>query len=147
MMAARQHTSTSTRKVDDPELKDTEPTIKLLDSLATLQDFAQTASKHRFKLGTHTHYGPKTHDALVEVRRNFLELRANYPKERHAAIAAQLDALEMPLAQVERGLELDARELAKIIREVSYRVGADLRAAIQAVGARGAADETPFITP
>ena len=67
MMAARQHTSTSTRKVDDPELKDTEPTIKLLDSLATLQDFAQTASKHRFKLGTHTHYGPKTHDALVEV--------------------------------------------------------------------------------
>lgn len=143
-MATRRRTSTSIRSVEHAE--DASPAAELMSSLATLHGFARTAAKHRFKLGAHTYYAPKAHDALIELRRKFLILKSEYPASRHPAVATQLDALEPPLAQLEQGLDLPARELAKIIREVSYRVGSDLRAAIQATGNHQGVN-TPFITP
>jgi hypothetical protein len=144
-MAKKRRTNISIRK-QVPAPEDVWPTAKLSGSLDTMRGFARTAAKHRFKLGTHTYYAPKAHESLVEIRRNFLELRASYPQERSAAVAAHLDALEAPLAQLEKGLDLEPRELEKTVRDVSYKVGSDLRAAIQSAGNSPVSD-APFITP
>ena len=144
-MVTRQHTSTSIHSTVAAEAQDRNPTAELLASLNTLRNFAKTATKHGFKLGSHTHYSGKAHETLVEIRRNFLELRASYPQDQHSAVAAQLDALESPLKQLEQGLELNASKLKDIIRDVAFKVGSDLRAAIEAeANHRGAG---PFITP
>jgi len=143
-MAARQHTNTSTRNAGD--VGDARPQAGLLSSLATLGGFTRTAAKHQFKLGAHTYYGQKAHDALVELRREFLVLKSEYPADSHPTVAAQFAALEAPLAQIERGLDLPPRELAKIIRDVKYKVGSDLRAAIEATG-NNKDTSAPFITP
>jgi hypothetical protein len=111
-----------------------------------MRNLAKTAAKHGFKLGSHTHYATKAHDTLVEIRRKFLELKSNYPEDRYPAVAAQLEALEAPLTQLEQGLALNASELKDAIRDVSFRVGSDLRAAIEAAGNRQKANN-PFITP
>jgi hypothetical protein len=145
-MAIRQHTSTSIRNAAELEADAPKPTAELLAGLNALGGFATTAAKHGFKLGAHTHYSSKAHATLVEIRRTFLELKANYQHEQHPAVAAQLDALEGPLKQLEQGLELNATKLKDIIRDVVFKVGSDLRAAIEAE-ANHWAGAAPFITP
>jgi hypothetical protein len=145
-MATRQHTSTSIRNFVAVEAGVPKPTAELLASLKTLGGFAATAAKHGFKLGAHTHYSSKAHATLVEIRRNFLELKANYPQEQHPTVAAQLEGLEGPLKQLEQGLELNATKLKDVIRDVVFKVGSDLRAAIEAEANHGVGT-APFITP
>jgi hypothetical protein len=145
-MGTRQHTSTSIRSAVAAEAGAPNPTDGLLAGLRTLGGFATTAAKHGFRLGTHTHYSIKAHATLVEIRRNFLELRAKYPQEHHPAVAAQLDALEGPLKQLEQGLELNAAKLRDIIRDLVFTIGSDLRAAIEAEANHGVGT-VPFITP
>ncbi|MGA2201560.1 MAG: DUF4145 domain-containing protein [Terriglobales bacterium] len=145
-MATRQRTSTLIRNAVAVEADGLNPTADLLAGLNTLRNFAKTAAKHGFKLGAHTHYSVKAHETLVEIRRKFLELRANYQHDQHPAVAAQLDALEGPLKQLEQGLELNATKLKDIIRDVVFKVGSDLRAAIEAEANHGVGT-VPFITP
>lgn len=145
-MAIKRSTNTSTRSAVAVEAEASNPTAELLSSLNTLGGFAMTGAKHGFRLGAHTHYSGKAHATLVEIRRNFLELRANYPREQHPAVAAQLDALEGPLKQLEQGLELNATELKDAIRDVVFKVGSDLRSTIDAEANHGVGI-APFITP
>jgi hypothetical protein len=144
-MAAKRRTSTSTR---DPQrdVAKTSPTAEFSGSLAQMGRLAKTAARHRFKLGTHSFYGPKAHDALVEIRRRFLELRAAYPPDRSPAVSAHLDSLTAPLGRLEDALHLDARDLEKIVRDASYIAGSDLRTAIEAAENKKEPN-SPFITP
>jgi hypothetical protein len=143
-MAAKQHTNTSTRSVAAAE--PASPVSDLRASLLKLESFAKTAAKHRFKLGTHNHYAPKAHAALVEIRRQFLGLKSAYPPDQHPAVATQLDALDAPLTRLEQGLDLDPRELKRAIRDVSYKVGSDVCAAIQSAG-NPQGSGSSYITP
>jgi len=145
MMAAKQPTSTSTRDSHSEAAK-ANPTAEFSSSLAKMGRLAKTAARHKFKLGTHSFYGPKAHDALVEIRRRFLELRAAYPSDRSSAVSAQLDSLAAPLGQLEDALHLDARDLAKIVRDASYIAGSDLRTAIEATD-NNREPNSPFVTP
>lgn len=144
-MARKQRTNTSIRNSRDGDSKKS-PTADFSTSLAKLGDLARTAARHKFKLGTHTFYGPKAHEILVEIRRRFLELRSAYPAGRSATVAAQLDSLAKPLEQIENALNVDGRELVNGIRQICYVTDSDLRAAIESVDGDKETD-SPFVTP
>lgn len=144
-MARKQRTNTSIRNSRDGASKKS-PTEDFSTSLAKLDDLAKTAARHKFKLGTHTFYGPKSHEVVTEIRRRFLELRSAYPAGRSATVAAQLDSLAKPLEQIENALNLDGRELVKTIRQIAYVADSDLRTAIEAVNDNKVTD-SPFVTP
>src|SRR5579864_5203894 len=144
MMARKRRTNTSTHS---PRAESKKNAISDFSrSLAKLGGLAGTAARHGFKLGTHSFYGPKAHEIIVEIRRRFLELRSAYPAARSATVAAQLDSLAKPLEQVENALTLDGRELIKTIRQIGYFADSDLRAAIEAVDSDKDID-SPFVTP
>jgi Domain of unknown function (DUF4145) len=146
-MARKRSTNTSIRKGVPVANEPDDPASNLSNSLRELHGFAATAAKNHFKLGGHKHYAAKAHSSLVDIRRSFLELRTRYPKDRFPAVADQLDGLEGPLGQIEHGLDVDPRDLEKAIRDVSYRLGSDLHAAIRSAGDQAVAAGTPFITP
>jgi hypothetical protein len=143
-MATRRRTSISTHSAAQLETATANPTTSLLEGIRALGELAETAAKNGFKLGSHTFYAPKAHDLLVKIRRSFLELKTNYPKDQFSAVAALLGALEAPLTRLEQGLNLNGAELRSLTRDVSYKVGSDLRAAIDGAGNQRTGD--PFIT-
>jgi hypothetical protein len=142
-MAKKQLTNTSIRDTDADLKKN--PTSDFSNGLARLGNLAKTAARHKFKLGTHSFYGPKAHEILIEIRRRFLELQAAYPASRSTAVAAQIDSLNKPLEQIENALNLDGKELVGVIRQVAYVVDSDLHTAIEAVEANKEPD-SPFVT-
>lgn len=144
-MARKQLTSISTRNSSDGG-SNRSATAGFSASLAKLGDLAKTAARHKFKLGTHTFYGPKAHEVVTEIRRRFLELQSAYPAGRSTTVAAQLGALAKPLEQIENALSLDGQELVKTIRRVAYIADSDLRTAVEAVDNNKETD-SPFVTP
>jgi hypothetical protein len=128
-MAIKQFTSISTPSVDSIE---NDPAAMLLEGLDTLRGYAKTAAKHGRKLSSHAFYSQKARECLTRLRHDYLLLRSEYLPNRSPQIAKQLETLEGPLSEIEKGLDLPANDLVRLIEKIAVTVGSDLRVALKA---------------
>jgi hypothetical protein len=107
----------------------------------------KTAKKHKVNLSLHSYYAEKVPTKLAGVRRAFLKLQRDYPKERFPSVAFRLATLE-PL--VNKAVEIypsPPAQMIELLGEVKFREQSELRAEIEMAETQTVTDAQPPFLP
>jgi hypothetical protein len=106
----------------------------------------KTAKKHKVNLSSHSYYAEKVPSKLAAVRKGFLKLQWDYPKERHPAVAFRLATIEPLVNKLVELYPSPPAQLLELLGEIRFREESELRADIESAEARTIkGGEPPFL--
>lgn len=113
----------------------------------SLTKLLRTAVRSNSSIASHRFYAPKARTRLAALRKSFLRLQRDYPKERFPGVAFQIATIE-PL--VRRMVELfpsEPREMIRLLDDISFKLESDLAAELEAPEAVPLSQTAPPFLP
>jgi len=108
------------------------PIKELLDQVKAFAALISKVTKSKISLSSHTFYAPKAREGLAGLRKSFLLLQKNYPKERYASIAFQLLTIEPLIGRVVSLFPGEPKQMLLLLQEIEFKMESDLSAEIDA---------------
>lgn len=91
----------------------------------------KTAKKHKVNLSSHSYYAEKVPSKLASLRKAFLKLQWDYPKERFSAVAFRLATIEPLVNKVVELYPSSPSQLLELLREIKFKEESELQAEIE----------------
>ena len=91
----------------------------------------KTAKKHRVNLNSHSYYAEKIPTKLAVLRKSFLKLQRDYPKERFPTVAFRLATIEPLLDKLIAIYPAAPKEMLELLSEIKFKEESELGAEIE----------------
>lgn len=115
--------------------------------VAALSKLLRSAVRNRSSIASHRYYAPKVRSSLAALRKSFLRLQREYPKERFPGVAFHLATIEPSVRQVVELFPAEPREMVRLLDDITFKVQADLAAELEAPEAVPLSPSSPPAAP
>lgn len=99
---------------------------EFIAEVTSFKKILRVAKKSRFSLASHRFYAPKARASLANLRKSFLMMKRDYPKERFPAVAFQLTSIEPLVAKLVQIFPSDPKQMLYLLEEISFKADSDL---------------------
>jgi hypothetical protein len=110
-----------------------ESLVDTLTAAATaLAKLLRSAIRNRSSIASHRYYAPKVRSSLAALRKSFLRLQREYPKERFPGVAFHLATIEPSVRRIVEMFPAEPREMVRLLDDISFKLQSDLAAELEA---------------
>ncbi len=102
------------------------------ERLADCAKDLRTAKKNKVSLASHSFYSQKVRSALAALRKAFLRILQDYPKDRFPKVAFQLATIEPVLQTLIAIYPARPAEMLSLVEEIKFKVDSELAAELEA---------------
>jgi hypothetical protein len=100
-------------------------------ALAECTKVLKTAKKHKVSLNSHSYYAEKVPSKLAVVRKAFLKLQRDYPKERFPTVAFRIATLEPLISKLVEIYPSPPAQMLDLVGEAKFLIESELIAEIE----------------
>jgi len=112
-----------------------------------LAKLLRSAIRNRSSVASHRYYAPKIRSSLAALRKSFLRLQREYPKERFPGVAFHLATIEPSVRRVVEVFPAEPREMVRLLDDISFKLQSDLAAELEAPEATPLSPAAPPAAP
>ncbi len=100
-------------------------------SLAECIKVLKTAKKRKTKLTLHSHYAEKVRSELASLKKSFLKVQREYPKERYSSIAFRIATIEPLVEKLVEIYPAPPSQMLELLAEIKFKEESELAAEIE----------------
>ena len=114
-------------------------------SLRKCVETFKIAKKRKVNLNSNSHYAEKARSSLASLRKAFLKLQRDYPKDSFPAVAFRLTTIEPLINKLVEIYPASPRQMMILLNEIKFREESELAVEIETTSCEGIAAELFFL--